>query len=149
MRTRKYRRRNGGGSRRYRGGGGGESGTTATSIIKHFMELIAAIKLYHWHTHQYAEHKSTDDLFAKMNDLVDKYVETMLGKSVSTPVRFQSIRTLAIPNFTNRAAFMSAMKKCEADIRAIKYSNENADLENMRDELVGHLNQFVYLMSFK
>lgn len=146
MKTRKRRSGGGGGGNRGSNGRKGERNIISNEI-RQFMELTAAIKLYHWHTRQYAEHKSTDDLFGKMNDLVDKYVETLLGKSPT--IRFTGFRSLALPDFTNRSAFMSGIEKYANAIKNRKYSDADSDLENMRDELVGHLNQFIYLMSFQ
>ena len=53
------------------------------TIVKKFMELLTMIKLYHWKTHSFSQHKATDELFTKLNDNIDKFVEVLLGKSGS------------------------------------------------------------------
>ena len=46
-----------------------------------FMEILMMIKLYHWKTHSYATHKATDELYSKINENIDKFMEVLLGKT--------------------------------------------------------------------
>ena len=54
-----------------------------SQIVHVFIELLNIVKLYHWKTTSYAQHKATDELYATLNDHLDKFVETMLGKDGS------------------------------------------------------------------
>ena len=49
-------------------------------VVVKFLEVLTAIKLYHWKTHSYATHKATDDLNANLHKNVDSFVEVLLGK---------------------------------------------------------------------
>ena len=49
-------------------------------IIIKFLEMLNAIKLYHWKTYSYATHKATDELYSKLGENTDKFVEVLLGK---------------------------------------------------------------------
>ena len=44
-----------------------------------FMEILMIVKLYHWKTHSYATHKATDELYSKLNDNIDHFIEVLLG----------------------------------------------------------------------
>ena len=63
---------------------GGKSTTTSSlpafeSEITHkFLEMLNTIKLFHWKTYSYATHKATDDLYAKLGDNIDKFIEFLL-----------------------------------------------------------------------
>jgi hypothetical protein len=44
-----------------------------------FLEFINVVKLYHWNTRSYSEHKATDELHDSLSKHIDKFVEVMLG----------------------------------------------------------------------
>ena len=46
-----------------------------------FLEMLLMIKLYHWKTTSYATHKATDELYSKLNENIDSFIEVLLGKS--------------------------------------------------------------------
>lgn len=52
-------------------------------MVKVFLEVLNMVKLYHWKTHSFAQHKATDDLYSKLNDHMDRFVEVLLGKDAS------------------------------------------------------------------
>lgn len=114
------------------------------------MELQNMIKIYHWNTHSYAEHKATDELHERLGDNIDKFVETMLGKDssriehLSRNISLHSLKTktsLREKMFLYRR-FLMSMNKC-LDASA------DSDLLNIRDEILGDINQFLYLLTLK
>lgn len=116
-------------------------------MILFFIELLNMVKLYHWQTYSYSTHKATDQLFDDLNDNVDKYVEVMLGKLPSRPNLH--LKSIPLRSFTNISSFLKEIDKCKKFLIQIHYSSENSDLLNIRDEILGNLNQFTYLLSFK
>jgi len=118
-----------------------------------FLEMLMMVKLYHWKTHSYATHKATDELYSKLNDNIDHFIEVLLGKSGQ--------RTNLMSHKTMRLADLSSPESLKREINAFKgylvslNSNKamqqmsNTDLYNIRDEILGNLNQFLYLLSFK
>ena len=48
-----------------------------------FFEMLLMVKLFHWKTHSYATHKATDELYSKLNEDIDKFIEILLGKTGS------------------------------------------------------------------
>ena len=52
-------------------------------IVRIFIEMLNLIKLYHWKTRSYAQHKATDELYERLNSHIDKFVEVLLGKCES------------------------------------------------------------------
>ena len=116
-------------------------------IILFFIELLNMIKLYHWQTYSYATHKATDQLYQELNDNIDKYVESMLGKIPSRPNLH--LKSIPLRSFTNLSLFLKEIEKCKKFLIQINYSSENSDLFSIRDEILGNLNQFTYLLSLK
>ena len=117
------------------------------NIVLIFLELLNMIKLFHWQTSQYSVHKSTDQLYEELSNNIDKYVEIMLGKNMSRP----NIQQKSIPLYSclNLPSFLKQIDKYKKYFVHLKYSPEHSDLSNIRDEILGDLNQFLYLLSFK
>jgi DNA-binding ferritin-like protein len=114
-------------------------------IVFTFLEMLMTIKLYHWKTYSYAQHKSTDELYTQLNESIDKFVETLLGRQ-HTRLDFHK-QKLTLQN-------ISAPQILKTKIQNYKLFLENmpnlgTDLMNIRDEILGHLDQFLYLFSLK
>ena len=122
-------------------------------ITVKFFEMLMMIKLYHWKTHSYATHKSTDDLYSKLNDNMDKFMEVLFGKSgIRTNLTHQKkirLIDLTSPETLKReiVSFKNYLVSLNSN-NAIKQMT-NTDLLNIRDEILGDMNQFLYLLSFK
>ena len=122
-------------------------------ITVKFFEMLMMIKLYHWKTHSYATHKSTDDLYSKLNDNMDKFMEVLFGKSgIRTNLTHQKkirLIDLTSPETLKReiVSFKNYLVGLNSN-NAIKQMS-NTDLLNIRDEILGDMNQFLYLLSFK
>ena len=111
------------------------------------------VKLFHWKTTSYATHKATDDLYTKLNANIDEFVEVLLGKT--------GIRTDLMSNKTIRLVDLSSAESLKREVEAFKgylvSLNDNAamkkmsntDLYNVRDTILGDMNQFLYLLTFK
>ena len=48
-------------------------------IVSSLLGFRNQIKLYHWKTQIYSKHKASDDFLEKMDGLIDKFVEVMIG----------------------------------------------------------------------
>jgi DNA-binding ferritin-like protein len=122
-------------------------------ITMKFFEMILLIKLYHWKTHSYATHKATDELYTKLNENMDKFMEVLLGK---TGMRIDLIRqkTLPLYDLSNVSQLIQKVKEFKSYLvnlhnhRAMRLM-ANMDLMTIRDEILADMNQFLYLLSFK
>jgi hypothetical protein len=118
-----------------------------------FLEMLLMVKLFHWKTTSYATHKATDDLYTKLNANIDSFIEVLLGKT--------GLRTDLMGNKNIRLVDLSSAESLKREIEAFKGYlvglNDNAamkkmantDLYNIRDTILGDMNQFLYLLTFK
>jgi DNA-binding ferritin-like protein len=121
-----------------------------SELVQHFLEMLMVIKVYHWKTYSYAEHKATDELYERLNDNIDKFVEVMLGKTESRldmkgkKIEFTDPSTKkSLKNIVNKYKILLEDKMNKyIDI------NKDTDLLNIRDEILGNINQFLYLITF-
>ena len=118
-----------------------------------FLEMLLMVKLFHWKTTSYATHKATDDLYTKLNANIDSFIEILLGKS--------GFRTDLMSNKSIRLVDLSSAEALKREIEAFKgylvslndnkamLTMANTDLFNIRDTILGDLNQLLYLLTFK
>jgi hypothetical protein len=118
-------------------------------LVHVFLEMLNVVKLYHWKTRSFAQHKATDELYSSLNGHIDSFVEVLLGKDQS---RIRMIeKTIHLLDATNTKEFQSRIFEYRAfltDLNIYFDSSRDSDLLNIRDEILGDINQFLYLMTF-
>ena len=118
-----------------------------------FLEILLMVKLYHWKTNSYATHKATDELYTKLNENIDSFIEVLLGKSGTRTdlMGHKNIRLVDLSSSESLKREVDAFKGYLVglnDSKAMKQMS-NTDLYNIRDTILGDLNQFLYLLTFK
>lgn len=121
-------------------------------VVAFFLEMLNTIKLYHWKTRSYAQHKATDQLAESLQENVDKFVEVMLGKARGGVERVKMFqRCLRIFDFSKKSDFRAQILEYREFLLRISQffdKTRDADLLNIRDEMVADINQFLYLLTF-
>ncbi len=119
-------------------------------LVNLFLKLLIIIKVYHWKTHSYAEHKATDELYSKLNENIDEFVEILLGKDGSRLNMKGCKIDISDPASTKELIKIINEYKILLENKINKYISKtgNSDLYNIRDEILGNLNQFLYLLTF-
>ena len=121
------------------------------NIVVYFLEMLHTIKLFHWKTTGYAIHKATDDLHSKLSESVDSFVEIMLGKHGGR-IQLQSQTTLTVKDYASTAkdSFKKEIEEYKNFLQKLTNTldaSKDSDLLNIRDEMLGQLNQFTYLLT--
>jgi hypothetical protein len=118
-----------------------------------FFEMLLLIKLYHWKTHSYATHKATDELYEKFNEHMDHFIEVLLGKS-GVRIDLLNKKQISLYDLHNQNELISKVKSYKSYLVGLSNNKamnimSNTDLLNIRDEMLGDMNQFLYLLSFR
>ena len=122
---------------------------TKSRIVQTFLEMLNTVKLYHWKTHSYAQHKATDELYGKLNENIDTFVEILLGKDESRVKMVEKrSRLIDSENTTDFKSRIYEYREFLIDISKYFDQKRDTDLLNVRDEILGNINQFLYLMTF-
>ncbi len=122
-------------------------------ITVYFFEMILLIKLFHWKTYSYATHKATDELYTKLNEHMDKFIEVLLGKT-GMRIDLTSQRQINLYDLNNSKNLIYKINEFKNYLvnlnenKAIKLM-ANYDLLTIRDEILSDMNQFLYLLTFK
>jgi hypothetical protein len=118
--------------------------------IHFFFALRDQIKLYHWQTTSYARHKATDDVIKELDGHIDSFVEIYTGKYGRSRVG-TATNTITVRNLGDAAAirFVKESLAYLAGPLTKSLSPRDTDLTNIRDEMMGNLNQLLYLFTLK
>lgn len=119
-------------------------------IIKRFLEILNVVKLYHWKTFEYAEHKSTDDIHEKLEGHLDRFVEVYLGKDSSRITHWnKQMNTIQYDNSKNFKRRVHDFRDYVIKLKKCFTHDADSDLSNICDEILADINQFLYLLTLK
>jgi len=125
-------------------------GCNMNYTVKTFLEMLHVIKLYHWKTHSFPEHKNTDELHSNMQKHIDQFVEVYLGKQGTRLKKWN--KNMEARQYENTKSFKNRMYFYRSFIIELKQcfkQEKDSDLSNILDEILADLNQFLYLLTFK
>lgn len=123
------------------------------NILCMFFQMLNTTKLYHWRTLSYPQHIATDSLYSDLNSKIDEFVEVLLGKN-GRRVNLTSQKSIPLKDFNNINDFKREIENYKLFLinmnsNSILNNSSNTDLLNIRDEILGLLNKFTYLITFK
>jgi DNA-binding ferritin-like protein len=130
---------------------------SSTSLIVHnLLEMLNTVKLYHWNTLSYSQHKATDQLYSDLNESIDSFVEILLGKTEGRIGKMANVcrhYDFKLHGDEEPSATLFKQKIFEyrrflQELNRLFSEKKDSDLLNVRDEIVGQLNQFLYLLTF-
>lgn len=116
--------------------------------VNFFFEMREQIKLYHWQTESFAQHKATDDLITSLDESIDTYVETYMGK-YGRPKMTTRNNSFRLQNMNAKMA-VKFIKDCISYLQGPlvkKLKPDDTDLFNVRDEMLGDLHKVLYLFT--
>ena len=116
--------------------------------VQFFFTMREQIKLYHWQTKSYPRHKATDNVIESLDTSIDKYVEVYMGKYGRMKMN-ASTASISVKNLSE-SSVINFIKRCILYLNndLVKKLKENdTDLINARDEMLGELNQLLYLFT--
>jgi hypothetical protein len=117
-------------------------------IVQKFLEVLNMVKLYHWKTHSYAQHKATDELYERLNKHIDEFVEVLLGKENKRVKMVE--KTLRVLDNNSSHEFKTHIYEFREFLVGIDthFNKKDSGLLSIRDDLLVDINQFLYLMTF-
>jgi DNA-binding ferritin-like protein len=120
-------------------------------LVNLLLKLLINVKVYHWKTKSYAIHKATDHLYEELNENIDRFVEILLGKEESR-LNMKG-KNIEISDCSSTEEFKKIIYSyriiLEKKINKYLIIDSDTDLLTVRDEILGDLNQFLYLSTFK
>lgn len=127
---------------------GNRGAPDTNAIVATFMEMANLVKIFHWNTRSYAQHKATDELHSRLGENVDKFIEILLGKRET---RFRNLRKSVSISQQKPREFKARIYWFRDYLTHLDacFGKRDTDLLNIRDEILGDVNQFLYLWTLK
>lgn len=129
------------------------------SIVSPLLTILNQIKIYHWQTKSFSEHKALDMAYEALEESIDDFVEVYQGtfgrvKSASGKFLFEleNLQTESLPSEEDVES-AGLQEKIDQWITYLKSFNNDADLNdksdllNIRDEMLATLNRLKYLIT--
>jgi|694.fasta_scaffold04295_11 DNA-binding ferritin-like protein len=122
------------------------------NIITQLLTVQSQIKVYHWQTKSYAEHKALGKLYEILDELTDQFIETMSGSKGGVPTAKDNFTFIA-ENYKSKENVIQFLDEfvvyLNQDIPQMIDPQKDTDLLNIRDEILGAVNRTKYLLRLK
>lgn len=120
-----------------------------TECITNFLTLQSQLRILHWQTSSFAEHKALGAAYEGLDDLIDSFVEAYMGKHGK---EFDANITITLYNY-NDAQPAAVMERASDFLtnELPSYLDEETDTEllNIRDEMLSLVDSTKYLLTLK
>lgn len=118
------------------------------NVISPLIQFQQQLRIFHWQTNSFAEHEAFGKAYESMDDLVDTFVETYMGRfgrSVPNLTFHILLQPLSADDVVEKClvGFTDYLKNMDAEISG------ETDLLNIRDEMLGAVHKLKYLLTLK
>jgi len=117
-------------------------------LISPLLRIHNQLKIFHWQTTSYSQHKAFGKAYDDLGDLIDSFIEIYFGKygkvkaKLTYNIELDNLEDNYLDYINNYVEYLLSLNE-ELD------SLKDTDLLNIRDEMVGVLNQLKYLLTLK
>ena len=118
------------------------------SLFSFVLSLQNQLKLWHWQTDSFAQHKAFGDIYDSIDDTIDRFIEVYLGKfgkksgSPEYQTKFYSLEHKE-PTEVVQAYIDMLNQEIAEHIR------ESSEILNIKDEIVADLEKLKYLLTLQ
>lgn len=126
-----------------------------SKVMLTLLTILNQVKLYHWQTLLHPRHTATDELYGRLSDLIDKFIEVLMGRLIienNNPqyrIRLGDKNKITLDEYTDSNAYqlIQNIKKYFESDELNEIIKNNTELANIRDEMLADVNQISYLFS--
>jgi uncharacterized protein YjhX (UPF0386 family) len=119
-----------------------------SEIVAGLQELQNQVKYFHWQTKSYAQHQALGGVFDSITDLIDTFVETLMGKYGRPSTKGQKIEMFDFEDI-DIEEWTGGVCDLLISFSDVLDDVQDTDLLNVRDEMLGEFNQLKYLLTLK
>ena len=118
-------------------------------VASKLVQVQTQLRFYHWQTKSYARHQAYGGTYDAMDDLIDSFVEAMMGKygrpvfSETFSIMFQDLSSVSLQQFVDGVCQFLVGMSDQLDPRM------DTDLLNLRDEMLALINKSKYLFTLE
>jgi len=116
------------------------------ALFEYFLGFLGQIKVYHWTTKSYSNHKALDDLHKELSGLVDELMEVYIGKY--NPNEVFSITMDANSEASNVIPYLEEQREFIRGIRNKSFKS-CSEIQNILDTMMSTISNTIYLCRLK
>lgn len=124
-------------------------------LVEGLLQIQVQMKLYHWQTYSHARHRSIDEFLERFVETLDTFVETYQGRYGRIRLGQEGggirLRNMGGPDDDEAAPaqFLEGAVVLLQEVLPQYVGEGDVDLLNLRDEMLGHVNQLRYLFTLQ
>lgn len=111
------------------------------------MQMQNQYKILHWQTISFSQHKSFDEIVSNISNHTDEFIETYMGKYGRVIAAGTFNITLANYKDADFVKLTDSYINFMISLSGMLDASKDSDLLNIRDEVLGSLNQLKYLLT--
>jgi len=120
-------------------------------MITELLTLQNQLRIFHWQTDSYAEHKALNKAYDSIDALIDSFVEVFQGKNAR--VKGKDGFTIKLNNYKDNGDIVKFVDNnisyLTTELPKKLGEGYQDELLNIRDEMVATLEQLKYLLTLK
>jgi len=117
-------------------------------LIAPFLKIQQQLRVFHWQTESYAQHKAFGKAYENLDELIDQFIEVFTGKYGRPKAKFTY--NIELKNYDEN--FVTEIDDAIyflIEIAKTLDATADTDLLNIRDEMLSELNRLKYLLSLR
>lgn len=118
-------------------------------IIINLMAAQNQMKIFHWQTDSYAQHKAFDKVYKNLSDLIDDFVEVCMGKHGRPDFGGEFNIPLFDFNSVNVDDYITSVIEFLISLSGVYQPEIDSDILNIRDEILAEFDRLKYLLTLK
>ena len=116
------------------------------AAVRDLLQMQNQIRIFHWQTKSYSAHKALGKAYESLDGLIDSFIETAMGRTeVDLKDGNIKLELFDINNLSLNEA-LETYKGFLSEMTAKLSPETDTDLLNIRDEMLGVINQTLYLL---
>jgi DNA-binding ferritin-like protein len=119
-------------------------------VLSPLVQFQQQLRVFHWQTESYAQHKAFGKTYEALEDLIDGFVENFMGKygkleaeGGKYDIELHNLKDAKVDSVLNE--FLDYLDTFNDELDEKK----DTDLLNIRDEIKGVVNTLKYLLTLK
>jgi hypothetical protein len=118
------------------------------NLISPFLKIQNQLRIFHWQTESYAQHKAFGKTYESLDGLIDEFVEVYMGKygrskaKLSYNIQLDNLGDNYVYVVDSYIDYLTSLSN-ELD------AENDTELLNIRDEMLSTLNRLKYLLTLK
>jgi len=117
-------------------------------VILKMMEFQNQVKILHWQTNSYARHKAYDEIYEKLADLIDDFVEVYQGKYAKLEFSDDTFKIIGLDTIKLNNYIGEFINLLITELPK-QLDKNDTDLLSIRDEMLATAHKLKYLCTLK